>query len=101
MEEDLAWLKALLIEHGGAELVVAIERAVREEMPPLDTRSELKLVFDELDTVLVQGFKTVTFTMRMLKANKLILREDPEAIDLNGVTLGSKPNYPLEKWLCH
>ncbi len=77
MEEDLAWLKALLIEHGGVELVVAIERAAREEMPPLDTRGEIGLVFNELEAVLVHGFKTVTYTMNMLKAEGLVFRADP------------------------
>ena len=77
MDEDLAWLKALLVEHGGIELVVAIERTAREEMPPLDTRSELRLVLNELEAVLVHGFKTVAYTMGMLKAEKLIIRVDP------------------------
>jgi hypothetical protein len=77
MEEDLAWLKALLIEHGGIELVVAIERAGREELPPLDTRGELRLLLYELEAVLVHGFKTVAYTMGKLKAQKLVIRADP------------------------
>lgn len=77
MEEDLAWLKALLIEHGGMELVVAIERAAREEMPPLDTRGEIGLVFNELEAILVHGFKTISYTMSMLEAEQLIFRADP------------------------
>lgn len=86
MEEDLKWLKALLIEHGGAELVIAIEWAAREEMPPLDARGELKLLFDELDTVLVQGCKTVAFTMQMLKAKTLSMHEDLAAFDVDSGT---------------
>lgn len=86
MEEDLNWLKALLIEHGGAELVVAIESAAREEMPPLDARGELKLLFDELDTVLVQGCRTVAFTMQMLKAKKLSIHEDLAALNVDSGT---------------
>lgn len=77
MEEDLAWLKALLIEHAGIELVVAIERAAREEMPSLDTRGEIELVFNELEAILVHGFKTVAYTMSILKAEKIIFRADP------------------------
>lgn len=77
MEEDLAWLKLLLIEHSGIELVVAIERTAREEMPPLDMRGELELVFNELEAVLVHGFKTVAHTMGMLKAETLIICADP------------------------
>lgn len=77
MEEDLAWLKLLLIEHSGIELVVAIERTAREEMPPLDMRGELELVFNELEAVLVHSFKTVAHTMSMLKAETLIIYADP------------------------
>lgn len=87
MEEDLDWLKALLIEHGGAELVIAIERAAREEMPPLDARSEMKIIFDELDALLVHGFKTVSYTMHMLKAKTLGIRQDLATIDLDNDTL--------------
>lgn len=81
MEEDLDWLKAVLIEHGGAELVIAVERAAREAMPPLDARSELKFLLDELEAVLVQGFEIVSFTMVMLKAKTLQIQEDIGAIN--------------------
>ncbi|UHS63468.1 hypothetical protein HRR99_18005 [Agrobacterium vaccinii] len=81
MEEDLGWLKAVLIEHGGIELVIAVERAAREAMPPIDARSELKLLLDELEAVLVQGFEIVSFTMGKLKAKTLQIQEDFGAID--------------------
>ena len=77
MEEDLAWLKLLLIKHNGIDLVVAIEKTAREEMPPLDMRGELELVFNELEAVLVHSFKAVAHTMSRLKAETLIICADP------------------------
>ena len=90
MEDDLVWLKKLLAEYGGMDRVVAIERAAREQMPPLDTRAELAFLLDELEDILVHGFKVVATTMDMLEAESLHFLSDP-GIDENDESITAGP----------
>lgn len=88
MEEELESLKEMLVEHGGADRVVAIERAARTHMPPLDRRGEMALLLAELEGILVKAPKMVMTTMHMLGADTIRFTRDPET---NGTAKYEQP----------
>jgi len=71
MEEELSWLKLILVQYGGIDNVAAIERQALEAVPPLDAKGEIELLLAELEAILVEAPVMVQTTMDSLIAEEL------------------------------